>query len=830
MSASHDGSPPRPATPATGGDRDPLFDVVFEHSPVLIAYLDREFNFIRVNRAYAAADGREPEYFPGRNHFALYPNAENQAIFARAVASGEAVSFAAKPFEYAGHPERGTSHWDWTLTPVKAPDGAVMGAILALLNVTEHIQAVEALTTAKDHFRHLVESAKAIPWELDPVTWRFSYIGPQAVAMLGYPLSEWYEAEFWEHHIYPDDRDWAVKFCEESSARGQDYDFDYRMVAVDGRTVWIHDTVRVERDEAGRPRLRGFMFDITARRETETRMRQLSRAMEQTADIVTITDRDGVIEYVNPAFESCTGYASAEALGRRMSLIGSGRHDRSYYERLWSTILSGQAFADVIINRRKDGRLFYEEKTITPLKNEEGDISHFVATGKDISERMQTQERLQYLAHHDIVTGLPNRALFADRLGHALARTRGDGRLVALLFLDVDRFKLVNDTLGHAAGDRALQHVAEQLRARTRTGDTVARFGGDEFAVLIEDIPSADHIAAVVRALLDALSRPLELDGHEFLLTASIGISLYPHDGADAETLLKNADIAMYRAKDQGRNTYQFYSADMGVKAFERLSIETSLRHALEREEFVLHYQPQVDVATGRIIGLEALLRWRHADLGLVAPAEFIPILEEAGLILPVGDWVLRTACTQARAWQLAGHAPVRVAVNLTGRQFGRAGASERVAAILAETGLAPEWLELEMTESVLIEHTATTMSTLKSLEALGLRLAVDDFGTGYSSLSYLKRFPVDSLKIDRAFIRDLSTDPDDAAIVEAIIAMAMSLGIDVVAEGVETAEQLAFLRARRCQLMQGFLFSPPRPAAEIPALLARSGIGARNP
>jgi diguanylate cyclase (GGDEF)-like protein/PAS domain S-box-containing protein len=562
------------------------------------------------------------------------------------------------------------------------------------------------------------------------------------------------------------------------------------------------------------------MVDVTDRHAAEALMRRLWSALGQTADSVVITDRNGRIEYVNAAFEAATGFARGEAIGQTPRLVKSGRHDEEFYRHLWATILAGQPYRNVVINRKRDGSLYYEEKTITPLKDEAGHITHFISTGKDITERMHAQERLQYLAYHDVLTELPNRALFMDRLEHALSRAERGLTRLALLFLDVDRFKVINDTLGHDVGDRLLQSVARRLRESVRDVDTVARVSGDEFAILLEDADRMDDLTAIARKLLEAFARPFELPQRELFVTTSIGVSVFPNDGRDALTLLKNADTAMYRAKDAGRNTYQFYSADMSARAIERLALETGLRRVLEREELVLHYQPQVDIRSGRLLAAEALLRWRHPQLGLIQPGEFIGLLEDTGMILPVGEWVMRTACAQASAWQRQGVRDLRVTVNLSARQFNAPGLADQVMRLLDDHNLRPEMLEFEITESVLMQHTPTTVEPLTRLADMGCRIAIDDFGTGYSSLAYLKRFPIHVLKIDHTFVRDVPEDPDDAAIVTTIVAMAHSLKMEVVAEGVETEKQLAFLRACGCDAMQGNLFSRPLPADALTQLV----------
>ena len=448
-----------------------------------------------------------------------------------------------------------------------------------------------------------------------------------------------------------------------------------------------------------------------------------------------------------------------------------------------------------------------------------------MGTGYDLMKAIteRTQANLYRLAHFDALTGLPNRLLFLDRLSQMMAQANRNERLVAIMLLDLDRFKAINDTLGHTMGDLLLKGVAERLAGCVRGDDTVARLGGDEFIVLLPEIRYIEDAATVARKILNALAQPFPLDGHEIFIGTSIGIALYPFD-EELNALLRNADTAMYEAKQQGGNNYQFYSAEMNTASLKHLSLEGALRRALERGEFELHYQPQIDLTRGEIVGVEALVRWRHPDLGLLGPMEFIPLAEENGLIVPIGEWVLRTACAQVRAWQEAGLRPIRVAVNLSARQFYQKDLVGTVARILEQTGLDSRYLELEITESCLMQNTQTTVALLTELSRLGVRFSIDDFGTGYSSLSYLKRFPIDTLKIDRSFVCDIGTDPDDAAIVKAIIALAKSLEMHVIAEGVETPEQLHFLRTHGCNEIQGYLVSRPLPADEVARLFAACG------
>ncbi|WDT76309.1 MAG: EAL domain-containing protein [Candidatus Manganitrophus sp.] len=438
----------------------------------------------------------------------------------------------------------------------------------------------------------------------------------------------------------------------------------------------------------------------------------------------------------------------------------------------------------------------------------------------DITERKQAEERLNHLTNFDLLTNLPNRLLFRDRLGLAISRAPWHKRSVGVLLFDLDRFKVVNETLGQAMGDFLLKAVSERLSATVREGDTVARLGDDMFGLILDDLAQPADSFRVSQKILDSLGKPFQLKGQEVFVSASIGIAIFPNDGDEIDLLMKHADTAMYRAKEQGGNNYQLYAPAMNQHATKRLALENNLRRALEREEFLLYYQPKVDLTTGQIVGMEALIRWKSPEAGMVSPAEFIPLAEETGLIVPMGEWILRTACAQNKAWQKQELPPVRMGVNLSARQLQRQNLIGTIAHVLNETGLDPNYLELELTESLIMKSNESTMTELRELHLGGIEISIDDFGTGYSSLSYLKRLPIDTLKIDKSFVQDVTTDPDDAAIVAAIITMAHTLKLKVVAEAVETVEQLEFLRGLKCDQMQGYLFSKPLPAEEITRLL----------
>ncbi len=679
------------------------------------------------------------------------------------------------------------------------------------MDITERKRTEHALRDRETQYRAVIETTTDGFWVVD-MEGRLREVNDAYVHRSGYTREELLGMRVTDVEARETPEEMAAHIAKVMRDGSDLFESWHR--AKDG-SLWPVE-INVSHWPAAGGRLFMFLRDISARRASEAQTQQLSRALEQTADAVMITDRHGVIEHVNPALETMTGYSRAELIGRKPSVFRSGIQDEAFYRRLWDTILGGEIFNDVLVNRRKDGSLYYEEKLISPIKDGDGNITHFVATARDITERMAAQVRLAHLAHHDALTELPNRALFLDRLKQALARARWHGRLVAVIFLDLDRFKVINDTLGHDIGDRLLQQMSARLHSSVRARDTVARFGGDEFAILLDDVASENDIGHVARKVLETLTPAFDIEGRELYVSASLGISLYPNDGDDARTLLKNADTAMYRAKESGKNNYQFYSADMSAHALERLTLESSLRHALGRNEFTLHYQPQVDARTGNVLGVEALLRWRHPERGLVGPSDYIGLLEETGLILSVGEWALTTACEQLRAWHAAGWSDLRLAVNLSARQVGDPGFVGLLERLVAQHGCVAGKLELEITESVLMQHTRHALDNIEAAHRLGLRIALDDFGTGYSSLSYLQRFPIDTLKIDRSFIRDLPDDPDDALLTEAILNMARSLRIGVIAEGVETAAQRDFLSARGCHHMQGYLFGRPMPAAEI--------------
>jgi diguanylate cyclase (GGDEF)-like protein/PAS domain S-box-containing protein len=555
------------------------------------------------------------------------------------------------------------------------------------------------------------------------------------------------------------------------------------------------------------------------RKQEQTQLRKLSQVVEQNPNAIIITDLEANIEYVNPAFVKATGYNLAEIIGQSPHLLQPGKNPQTYAD-MWAHLHNGSSWQGEIIHQHKDGSEYIESLYVSPMRDAGGRITHYLWVKEDITEQKDADGRIQYLANFDALTGLPNRIQLDDQLKYALSQAKRNDGYLAVMFLDLDRFKDINDTLGHSIGDAFLVEVARRMRLLLREGDTVSRLGGDEFILLL---PRSDArgAAQIAQKLLNAIAEPYQIEQYDFVMTASIGIALYPGDGADIVTLSKSADTAMYRAKQDGRNCYRFFTAEMQARATRSLQLVNALRHALERDQFQVHYQPQVSMRDERIIGAEALLRWQHPELGNVSPAEFIPAAEDSGLILPIGEWVLRTAVRQLKCWMDEGHPAMVIAVNLSAVQFRHPSLPDLVTSILNEAQLAPEHLELELTESVAMYDPLGAIAVMDNLHERGIRMSIDDFGTGYSSLNYLKKFKVYKLKIDQSFVRDISTDLEDKAIVAAIISMAKSLGLQTIAEGVETAEQMAFLREQGCDEVQGYHYSKPLPTAQFEAFAA---------
>jgi len=558
------------------------------------------------------------------------------------------------------------------------------------------------------------------------------------------------------------------------------------------------------------------------RKITSDELRLAASVFNESVEAIMIADADAIILRINPAFSRITGYSAEESVGQNPRLLRSEHHGKEFYQEFWHALLQEGSWQGEIWNRRKNGDVFPAWQTITTVHDSEGRVARYISIFSDITDKKLSEERIFHLAHFDVVTGLPNRAAFQDQLERAIVHAERLDSQLSLLFLDLDHFKLINDTSGHPAGDELLRRVAARIQSLVREDDVVARLGGDEFTLLLADMDNDRDAAVVCEKILADLSRPFSLGQDEVVLTCSIGVSRFPQDGTDSATLLKNADAAMYQAKAQGRNNFQFYTAEINARTQQRLTMESAMRRALEQGEFLLHYQPQVNISSGHIIGVEALVRWQHPQQGLISPATFIPVAEDSGLIVPLGEWVMFEACRQHQQWIDERLPLMRMAVNLSARQFSNQQLVGTVARVIQQTGINPEYLELELTESIIMENVEDTVAILHELRDMGVYLSIDDFGTGYSSMAYLKRFPIDKLKIDQSFIRDLAQDLDDAAIVSATIAMAHSLNLTVIAEGVESKQQLRFLQSHGCEEMQGFYFSRPLPAEDISRLFGQ--------
>lgn len=640
----------------------------------------------------------------------------------------------------------------------------------------------------------------------------------------------------WSVAIHPEDRERVLAEWRIAARDQTPFRTEFRFLQGDASIVWTRVNSAAMLDGNKTLGLVQTVEDITGRKEAEFVLRAAEKALfeekeraqvtlNSIGDAVLTTDLLGNVTYMNLVAETMTGWSAEEALGQPIPEVFNILDDVT---RLTAANPMLRAIAedrtvglatDCVLVRR-DGSESAIEDSAAPIHDRDGKVAGAVIVFHDVSLSRAMALEMAHLAQHDFLTSLPNRLLLTERFAHAIRLAERHEKQVGLLFLDLDNFKHINDSLGHAIGDQLLQSVANRLVECVRATDTVCRQGGDEFVILLAEIGQPQDAAHVAETLRAALAMPHLIGGHELHINLSIGISIFPDDGVDVDTLMQKADTAMYHAKANGRDTYQFFRSDMNIRAVRRLFVEKSLRRALKQGEFLLHYQPKIDLASGAMTGAEALIRWQDPDLGLVYPAQFVPVAEENGLIVPVGRWVLREACRQVQAWLDSGLCAVPVAVNISAVEFRHEGFLDGVALILKETGLAPRYLELELTESILMHDVESSTTVLEELRSMGVQIAIDDFGTGYSSLSYLKRFPIDTLKIDQSFLRDIATDSDDATIVSAMIGMGKNLKQRVIAEGVETHQQLEFLQARQCDVGQGFHFSHPLPAADFARLL----------
>jgi diguanylate cyclase (GGDEF)-like protein/PAS domain S-box-containing protein len=633
--------------------------------------------------------------------------------------------------------------------------------------------------------------------------------------LLGHGGQEEMSTEDWRtHSIHPEDLPRVQKLMQEHIVGHSDvFESEHRIRNPRGEWVWVRSRGKVvERDASGSPlRMAGTARDVTVLRRAERERRVALEVLRSMSEAVAVIDLDFRFISVNPAFSRITGYSEEEVISQNSRLLDSSQHSAEFYRRVRDVLERTGHWAGEMWQKRKDGEEFLGWIEMSEVRDAMGLRSHFVAVVNDITDKKRAEQELRYLANYDTLTGLPNRALLSERLGRAIVRARRQETRVAVLFLDLDRFKDINDSLGHAAGDRLLKAAATRLQATVGASDTVARLGGDEFTVVLEDVESVPAVERMAREILTAFSMPLEVDErHDVSITPSLGISLYPDHGLVPTDLLKFADTAMYQAKAEGRNTYQIYNETMDAESRRRATVLASLRKAVDRGEFRMVFQPRMALADGRITGVESLLRWHSAELGEISPVVFIPLAEESGLILPIGDWVLNEALQTLKRWRSHGLNEISIGINVSVLQLLRGNLPETLRTLIQDLGVPGNRIELEVTESMVMQNAEQTTHVLNELRKLGISLAIDDFGTGYSSLVYLKRLPIDTLKIDKEFIGDLTRDPDDEAITATVITMGHSLGLNVIAEGVESEQQLSYLREQGCDEIQGYWLSPP--------------------
>ncbi|MBE9607949.1 EAL domain-containing protein [Chitinilyticum piscinae] len=690
--------------------------------------------------------------------------------------------------------------------------------LLAHEDITQQKLIHQAISDTRSRYEELLHNVDGIVWEADPGTHNTTFVSSQCERMLGYPPHSWMQPGFWISCVHPADRAMVMHTAMEKVAVEEDYELEYRFQTRDGRWVWLHDRASVRRNDAGKLQLSGLVIDITARKQAEEQLRLAASVFQYAHEGILITDADNRVIDMNSAFLSMTGYERSELLGQKPAVLRSGRHHRDFYVTMWERIHSQGHWRGEIWNRRKSGELCVDLLTISAVLNTEQQISHYVGVYADITQLKQQEQKLELLAHYDALTGLPNRVLLADRLEQALALARRSGLLLAVCYLDLDDFKPINDRYGHEVGDDLLVEISRRLIDNVRGGDTVARLGGDEFVLLLGNHTSTEECEQALKRILHVVSVPYLYEGDVLRVSASLGVTLYPQDGADAEGLLRHADQAMYSAKQSGANRYHFFDAQQDQQMRSQRQLLDRIARAQADNELQLYYQPKVDMRSGRVIGAEALLRWQHPERGMVMPGEFLPVLESSVLVSDVGYWIIGTVLAQMHSWQSQHDLRIPISVNVSPRQLANADFPLLLAKALARhEHIDPALLEIEIVESAALEDIGRAIRILNICRGMGVRFALDDFGTGYSSLTYFKRLPAEVLKIDQSFVRNMLTDPNDEAIVRAVISLAEAFERKVIAEGVETAQHGELLASLGCHHVQGYGIAKPMPAAAFP-------------
>lgn len=801
-----------------------LQNAILDKAGALILVLDRDGRIRRFNRAceeltqYAFADVEDQLLWDAL----LTPDERDivrEEVFEAAARDPEALR---ERYNYHCQCRDGTVRLiEWSNAVLPDDSGQLEFLVCIGTDVTEKQKAESILKESERQLKESQRIAELGSWSLDLLSGRLAWSEET------YHLFEIDREHFGETYeafldrVHPDDRERVNRAYLDSLENRSPYDIVHRLRMPDDRIKWVNERCETFFDPNGQAlRSMGTVQDITARKQAEETLRLYASVFEHSGEAILITDNDKRILAINPAFTRMTGYTLDEILGEHPRVLSSGFTPQETYQDMWAALDESGYWQGEVVDRRKDSSCYPQWMSISAVRDADNRLSHYIASFTDISERKKAEAQISQLAYHDTLTGLVNRFSLQGQLDQAVAMAQREHHLLAVIFLDVDRFKTINDTMGHAIGDELLVEVAQRLLDNVRGSDIVARLGGDEFVIVLTELDTPTAAARLADKILQALQRAFHIQNNELHTTASLGIALFPADGTDSETLMKNADTAMYHAKSEGRNNIQFFTAEMNQNAVKRLMLDNDLRVAVENRQFELHYQPQLDCSDGTIVGVEALVRWNHPTSGPIPPSEFIPIAEETGMILKLGEWVLDEACRQLRAWRDSGLDSMKMAVNLSAHQLHSPVLQAHVSQALNKYGLTGDDLELEITESAAMRDPDASISQLRALRNLGVRLSIDDFGTGYSSLSYLKLLPIHTLKLDQSFVRDIETDSNDVAICTATIALAHNLGLSVIAEGVETEAQKLLLSSHQCDVMQGFLFSKPLPASEALAFI----------
>lgn len=800
-----------------------LLDLIFEHSLDSIVLLDKDYNFIKVSETYARSTQRDAFEFPGKNHFDLYPSnfkdeleeyRRDKKIYKRNK----------RPFVYPDHPEWGVTYWDLGMVPILDKAGEIEFFLLTLKDVTERVRAENALLESQNRLALAARAGGVGIWdwdfETDKLIWDDKMLHLYGIEEEEFPGT--YRS--WLGYIHEEDCSLVHESIQESILHKKSLDIEFRIVRPGEEVVYIKAFADIIIDEQGRPeRMVGTNWDITQRKKTEESMKMAASIYESSAEAIMVTDHENKIIQVNPAFTEITGYTLSEVAGKDPSILQSGLHDREFYDKMWESIEKKGAWKGEIIDRRKDGEIYTKWSNIRAFRRPDGEIYRYIAQFSDITERKKKDELIWQQANYDILTGLPNRRLFYDRLKQELIRAKRAQTLLALLFIDLDRFKEINDTLGHAKGDLLLIEAGKRIQLCIRGGDIIARLGGDEFMAALSGYRDRAQVDYIAQRIIDELSKPFYFEGdvNGYYLSASIGITLYPEDTTSVDDLFKHADQAMYQAKAQGRQRFNYFTKAMQLEASKKLQLAQELRRAVKNQELYVYYQPIVELSTNKIIKAEALLRWVSPQKGMISPGEFIELAEESGLIHEIGEWVFGQVIYDIKRWREMYGRIISVSVNRSPVQFENSPFEIAWPQKLSNFGLPGDSIIVEITEGLLLKQSAKTSEQLLEYRKSGIGVSIDDFGTGFSSLSYLRKFDIDYLKIDRSFIKNMTEDKSDEALTEAIIVMAHKLGIKTIAEGVETEAQRNLLSSFGCDHAQGFLYSPAVPSERFEKMLA---------